>query len=150
MFETLIRPHDVTPAPALQNITEVGEKLKKAELNREEKRLQQIANGKTIYGAKRKRDEEDEEQESVIIDDSLSGKRVKTDEEMDDQTYGQDGEAPRMDASQSTAAAAGSPGLLTKIILSKTMSEVRGHTSYLTFACLLPPTGHPPRPAEAQ
>ncbi|KAJ6494627.1 tRNA methyltransferase complex subunit Cpd1 [Mycena vitilis] len=126
MYETLVRPHDVTHTPVLQSVTEVADKLKKAEGVREIKRLRQIADGQrnheNPHGEKRKRSEETSQQEEIIAadaGDSGSGKRLKTDDGMDDGTPSQDADA---------------------------IPEVRGHTSYLTFATLLPPM--PPAPLE--
>ncbi|KAF8215001.1 tRNA methyltransferase complex GCD14 subunit-domain-containing protein [Mycena galopus ATCC 62051] len=150
MYETLVRPHDVTQVPALQSITEVADKLKKSEGIREIKRLRQIADGQRSHanphGEKRKRNEEEGEQDELPVaeaEDSGSGKRLKTDDEMDG--------APDADVSRSldelstqTARGASTPAPPPKISVSKAIPEVRGHTSYLTFATLLPPT--PPTP----
>ncbi|KAK7048705.1 adenine(58)-N(1)-methyltransferase catalytic subunit TRM61 [Favolaschia claudopus] len=136
MYETLVRPQDVSPIPVLQSINDVADKLKKAEGIREIKRLRQIAagqrhnsnNNNDPHGEKRKRTSSDGEQEVPLAadgEDSGNGKRLKTDDEdmMDD-------------ALEESAAPAATPA---KISLSKTIPEVRGHTSYLTFATLLPP-----------
>ncbi|KAJ6583978.1 tRNA methyltransferase complex GCD14 subunit-domain-containing protein [Mycena vulgaris] len=159
MYETLLRSHDVAQIPVLQSISEVEDKLKKAEEIREIKRLRQIAAGQRSrenpHGEKRKRDEEMNEQEELSLteaEDSGSGKRLRTDDEMDDGTPSsavQDGEVSRsLDESSTPVARAGAsnPAPLAKISVSKATAEVRGHTSYLTFATLLPPM--PPAPPE--
>jgi tRNA (adenine57-N1/adenine58-N1)-methyltransferase len=156
MYETLVRPHDVTHVPALQSITEVADKLKKSEGVREIKRLRQIAAGQRSHenphGEKRKRSEEMNDQEEPPVaeaEDSGSGKRLKTDDEMDDGTPSQDADVSRsLDESSTQSARAGAsiPAPPAKISVSKAIPEVRGHTSYLTFATLLPPM--PPAPPE--
>ncbi|KAJ6585401.1 tRNA methyltransferase complex GCD14 subunit [Mycena capillaripes] len=157
MYETLVRPHDVTHVPLLQSVTEVAEKLKKTEEVKEIKRLRQIAAGQRSrenpHGEKRKRSEEMNEHEEPAVteaEDSGSGKRLKTDDEMDDGTPSQDAadvSRSRDEASTHNARAGASifapPA---KISVSKAIPEVRGHTSYLTFATLLPPM--PPAPPE--
>ncbi|SJL07800.1 related to tRNA (adenine(58)-N(1))-methyltransferase catalytic subunit TRM61 [Armillaria ostoyae] len=119
MYETLLRPHDVSQIPALPSIDDAAEKLKRAELRREEKRLKQIAQGQRT---KRKREGDEEDP------DELEVKRAKTDEVTEEISVKSD-EIP-----QDLAA----PNTNKKFSVSKVMSEVRGHTSYLTFACLLP------------
>ncbi|KAJ7439238.1 tRNA methyltransferase complex GCD14 subunit [Mycena latifolia] len=158
MYETLVRSHDVAQVPVLQSVSEVAEKLKKAEEIREIKRLRQIAAGQRSrenpHGEKRKRDDDmkmDEQGELPLADaeDSGSGKRLKTDDEMGDATAVQDGDVSRsLDDSSTHIVRAGTsnPAPPAKISVSKAAAEVRGHTSYLTFATLLPPM--PPAPPE--
>jgi tRNA (adenine57-N1/adenine58-N1)-methyltransferase catalytic subunit len=151
MYETLIRPHEVNQIPTLLPIGEVSEKLKKAEQKREEKRLRQIANARSNSGGKRKRGDAVDGEAMEGAEDT-GNKRVKTDDEDDtgsqidvevpevNRNHPQSvqtvrlsdttsGEVQPTDAYMSTA---------TKINVSKAMPEVRGHTSYLTFACLVP------------
>ncbi len=149
MYETLVRPHDVAHVPALQSITEIADKLKKAENVREVKRLKQIAAGQRSrenpHGEKRKRSEGVDEQEELPLseaEDTANGKRLKTDDEMDDGTPSQDADFSRsLDEPSTPSARAGAsiPAPSAKISVSKAIPEVRGHTSYLTFATLLPP-----------
>ncbi|KAJ7034016.1 tRNA methyltransferase complex subunit Cpd1 [Mycena alexandri] len=159
MYETLVRSHDVGQVPVLQSITEVADKLKKGEEVREIKRLRQIAGGQRSHqnphGEKRKRDEDSEmnEQEDAPVgeaEDSGSGKRLKTDDDMGTWTPSRDVDVSRNLDDPSThilRAGASIPAAPTaKISVSKATSEVRGHTSYLTFATLLPPM--PPAPLE--
>jgi tRNA (adenine57-N1/adenine58-N1)-methyltransferase len=136
MYETLLRPHEVNQVPVLQTIEDIHEKLKKAEQKREVKRLKQIASSQ--HG-KRKR-EGDADDELEVDGATIGTKRVKTDDE-DASTAQKHPDSqdtvPEMPVSSSTevdVASVASP----KICLSKAMPEVRGHTSYLTFACLLP------------
>ncbi|KAL1676895.1 tRNA methyltransferase complex GCD14 subunit-domain-containing protein [Schizophyllum commune] len=139
MYETLIRPHDVSQPPALQTIGQVGDKLKEAEARREDKRIRQIAEAKAFregkpipessshggksestHGEKRKRDTDTPESET---------KRVKTEGETSAVWAASEG----TNGGQVSA----TPALKTQT-LSKVLNEVRGHTSYLTFASLLP------------
>lgn len=140
MFETLLRPHDVTHVPVLPSIDEATEKLKKAEIKREEKRLRQIATG-----AKRKRDGENVGQQDLTQDpDSTGSKRARIEDE-DSAPRLDESEPPSIDAdpsrdlfmSSQPIPSAVNPALAAKVSVSKALSEVRGHTSYLTFACLL-------------
>ncbi|CCM04913.1 uncharacterized protein FIBRA_07110 [Fibroporia radiculosa] len=148
MYETLSRPHQVDLAPALLPISEVGERLKRAEQRREEKRLRQIANARAAAG-KRKRTGEGEDNDADAA--GIAGKRHKmggdgdlkgSEPEQAPATFDSDPapakseELPSVSASP-PGAVASSPAA-DKIGLSKAFPEVRGHTSYLTFACLLP------------
>lgn len=154
MYETLLRPHEVSQIPKLESVSVVSQRLQAAERKREEKRLKQIANAKSRNAAgdgrsgKRKRDSDGDEE--VAGESSEGGnKRVRTDEE-------EEAEEPRGVALQVDVPPTLSPSPLTtevqngpeesntvtavtRLHVSKALQEVRGHTSYLTFACLLPP-----------
>ncbi|KAG6919263.1 hypothetical protein DXG01_008059 [Tephrocybe rancida] len=156
MYETLLRPVDVSHVPVLQPIGDISEKLKQAERKREDKRLQQIAAGKQTV-SKRKREDGTpvkDHLEQASDADIVAGerKRLKTDEdaapvipeplqemELDPLEETEDGGVA------SALTPSGPPVQISaaKISLSKVMSEVRGHTSYLTFA-LLQPFNPPP------
>jgi tRNA (adenine57-N1/adenine58-N1)-methyltransferase catalytic subunit len=143
MYETLIRPHEVNQIPTPLPIGEVSEKLKKAEQKREEKRLRQIANARTNPSGKRKRG--DAEIVEAAAEDT-GNKRVKTDDEDEagsrtegEKTANRDFAEPIQVSSSSAIQSTTDNYISTsKINLSKAMPEVRGHTSYLTFACLVP------------
>ncbi|KAG6836081.1 hypothetical protein H0H93_011587 [Arthromyces matolae] len=172
MFETLLRPVDVSHVPAPQSITEISAKLKQSERKREEKRLQQIAAGRQQQH-KRKRDDDNtttttttatvkdhQLKESLDGDDAspLDRKRLKTDgdgpdvsvsiileppqEEEMDVDSNEETVDPALPTSKSKSTTplipVGPPPVPSKVSLSKVISEVRGHTSYLTFATLLP------------
>jgi tRNA (adenine57-N1/adenine58-N1)-methyltransferase catalytic subunit len=159
MYETLMRPHETSQISPLKSIREVGDHLKLLAQKREDKRQRQIANSRarnqTAHAkaeasaaalmTKRKRDDGDDD---IPADDGL--KRVKTDEEdvgeVDDGLFVPD-EAPATqgDSFHSLPPQTSSnPGALN---VSKVFPDVRGHTSYLTFACLVPQTLY--SPAEA-
>ena len=162
MYETLLRPHQVDAPPALTSVNAVGEKLKQSEARREEKRLRQIANARA--GAERraaKRKAEDDGPARAEAD----GKRARTDgghERVPPEMQAQDereaveGTETAATATATESAPVGTPVAVvpsttstsapaikeaaeaSKICLSKTFPDVRGHTSYLTFAVLLP------------
>ncbi|KAJ3855561.1 tRNA methyltransferase complex GCD14 subunit [Lentinula lateritia] len=158
MYETLLRPYDIQQTSSLPTIGEISDKLKQSEIRREEKRLKQIASGHR--GKKRKRDGLDGEDAGLLSDEPAGGKRAKTEEEdiidfesqviEDSQKFlpkdvSMDGGLLLVKAEQvledRKRVKIENPSLAQpmKINLSKVMPEVRGHTSYLTFACLLPP-----------
>ncbi|TFK87492.1 tRNA methyltransferase complex GCD14 subunit [Polyporus arcularius HHB13444] len=156
MYETLLRPHQVESTPPLTPISVVSDRLKQSEARREEKRLRQIANARA--GAERRAKRKAEEEAANEKD----GKRIKSDGEGESdpvppEVQAQDERAAtdgmRLDGAADVAAAspirAASSAPVEdatttegsepqKITLSKTFAEVRGHTSYLTFAVLLP------------
>jgi tRNA (adenine57-N1/adenine58-N1)-methyltransferase catalytic subunit len=166
MYETLQRPHDVSQIPALPSVREAAEKLKQSEQRREEKRLRQIAQNKVKFsaagprGSKRKGDgdrdshegsedvslpvtaqEKESDNNSGGVSARGSSKKLKTanfigpdDFAMSDQTY-HDAAHHSMDSPRPISS---SSHLLARTSVSKACPEVRGHTSYLTFAYLLP------------
>ncbi|KIY51559.1 tRNA methyltransferase complex GCD14 subunit [Fistulina hepatica ATCC 64428] len=151
MFETLLRPHEVIQNPVMPTIAQAGEKLKKAEVRREEKRQRQMAASRSArmhdHGAKRKREDTLEQDDDPT--DVANSKRVKVEDEgmadlaaapnnngaitangrnMVEMSVGA-GATSTLESSEPSAA---------KVAVSKVLPEVRGHTSYLTFASLLP------------
>lgn len=144
MYETLQRPLEVTPQAPPQPISAAVARLLAAEERKEERRRLQIANAR---GAKRARGEV-----SPLIEEAPA-KRVKTDDDGDDvampDTEGEligEQEGPGKDVHVQN-------GENTTIeeereVYMKPLQEVRGHTAYLTFACLrpsFPPPGPPPQ-----
>ena len=162
MYEALMHPHQVDAIPELPNIDGISDQLKRAEVRREEKRLKQIAQAQRT--AKRKRGEAVDEGDSNggagsagQGDNQSGGKRAKTEEsEREDAGDAQmlSGSAtPNAGASiaavvSTPTAAAGTQetavqdaneeAVARNISVSKVFPEVRGHTSYLTFAVLAP------------
>jgi len=143
MYETLIRPHEVNQVPTLLPIGEVSEKLKKAEQKREEKRLRQIANARSNPRGKRKRGDAADGQIIEAAEDT-GNKRVKTDDEDEVGSRIETSQSVEMVSLPDTFSPSGEPQPTdpytssTKMNIFKAMPEVRGHTSYLTFACLVP------------
>ncbi|KAH9168994.1 tRNA methyltransferase complex subunit Cpd1 [Lactarius sanguifluus] len=160
MYETLLRPHEVTQAPPLPRIDAVSEKLKCLERVREDKRLRQITASRAHHAEKRKREDslaraepaseiESKRPKTVAGDDGgdadvdVDMNAVEDPREENENKDG-DGLAPTDEVEEvvrtspipaSTPAPAPAPATQ---VLSRHSKEVRGHTSFLTFACLLP------------
>ena len=157
MYETLLRPHEVSQGPRLVQIGTVAEKLKRLERNREDKRQRQIAASRAHRHATEKRKREESDSQDVVDPDTdvhaLEAKKMKT-------TVAQsEGDVPApdvvMDIDEEVEVLEDRPPAVTSAddtppqlslpepapgvqVLSKHSKEVRGHTSFLTFACLLP------------
>jgi len=148
MYETLLRPHEVQQLPPPRPLGQVIDKLKRMELYREEKRQRQIANA-----GKRKRDEDDRmtgmgmgleggtEKRARVATESITSALVVAEES--DERVGSGREvvpppAQPEEATTSAVAVRDQADVLTKLNLSKVSPDVRGHTSYLTFARLVP------------
>src|SRR6266566_3870395 len=149
MYETLLRSHEVSQAPRLVQIGAATEKLKQQERYREDKRQRQIAASRVRRHAMEKREREDDNNViacGVVNQDpdfcEPEAKKAKTsapsDEdapapdvvmEIDEDVLGNQPPPPPSPASAPVTQ-----------VLSKHPKEVRGHTSFLTFACLLPTT----------
>jgi tRNA (adenine57-N1/adenine58-N1)-methyltransferase len=183
MYETLLRPHDVSNPAPLTPIGAIAARLKEAEQRREQKRLLQIANAQARNAEdaalKRKRDDDEpteavseagHERPSTEVDaHAQASKRTRKDpEERDNAREGEVGSgaevqlpsgsaAPRDDAipavkpTTSHAPAQNAKGKanvknkseIGGPVVSKVFAEVRGHTSYLTFASLVPQSSLP-------
>ena len=157
MYETLLRPHEVSQVPAPPSIGAIAEKLKQSERRREEKRQRQIASAARARNAEKRKREEDETRESENASGDLERKRLRLKEKPDvmdvDTTSHPHGSAPDgsmkraptdlLDIAKSTlnqTSEATTPSSVDMQIVSKIVPDVRGHTSYLTFAILLPGT----------
>lgn len=186
MYETLMRPHEVTQIPPLKSVRQVGEDLKDMAVRREERRLRQIASS-AASRAKRKREEAGDDLYVGEVQGDSSLKRAKTGDEGGEtstttagteiRSRDSDNEAG-VNTSESTnlnvatrpeaatdpieysdclAGGQTSPNQMVGSVnvdnptapgsggesgrhlnVSKVFPEVRGHTSYLTFACLVP------------
>ncbi|KAI0248651.1 1-methyladenosine methyltransferase catalytic subunit Gcd14 [Lactifluus subvellereus] len=156
MYETLLRPHEVTQAPRLARIGSAEEKLKQQERNREDKRQRQIAASRARRHASEKRKRQDDSASVAEPADpdcsELEAKKAKTTMQSDDDAtpvpdvaMDMNEEPPENDtpapadaaddATPSLPAPASAPATQ---VLSRHSKEVRGHTSFLTFACLVP------------
>ena len=169
MYETLLRPHEVAQLPPSAPIHAIRNKLQLAEVQKEERRLKQIAASRAKRdgaagisedpttaesGSKRKRGLSNNENMEENGDSSPNLKRVKTQE----MTVGK--HRSSNDIAGSMFSDVGPKGKEKEVSTSppspltvtQPIREVRGHTSYLTFACLLPsifptPTAaRPPHP----
>ncbi|THH31460.1 hypothetical protein EUX98_g2719 [Antrodiella citrinella] len=161
MYETLIRPHQVDVVPSLPTIDTISAQLKQSEARREAKRLRQIANSKQARGEKRKREPKEDPARTdddtgaaamdvdVDVDEEEGSSAKKTKTETDAAVENQSETVIPAASSNSPAPVIDEPQVLsreqspepavpTKISVSKAFPEVRGHTSYLTFALLLP------------
>lgn len=173
MFETLLRPIDVTSTPKPPSIEDATQRLKAAEVKREDKRRRQIqqnrekeardkaskerketgeqGEGPVSTAEKRKQEEEGDEADAEWVD----VKRVKTSDVSEDGGMQVDDSMPTIPVistsqitfpllpSSSTSTSTPAPGWSSsaqnqKVSVSKALPEVRGHTSYLTFATLVP------------
>jgi tRNA (adenine57-N1/adenine58-N1)-methyltransferase catalytic subunit len=181
MYETLLRPHEVSQAPRLARIGSVTEKLKQQERNREAKRQRQIAASRArhrrpqVTTEKRKRQDDDDDNSAGVAEadsdpgcSELEAKKAKTTrttkmlkgdddtcvpdvamdmiEELPEENGQPENEpsAPAILADDPTpppllsTAPTPPPAPAATPVLSRQSKEVRGHTSFLTFACLLP------------
>ena len=158
MFETLTRPHDIYQTGSCLSLPttvgEVGDKLKKAEIRREEKRLKQVAAAKAVWVPKPKDQGEDNDSMQVVKPDALEdastglhAKRKRGDDpsKSDDELVGSSAvDAKRVkteaeiQAEETQQEQAAVDRAKPPMVVSRVLTEVRGHTSYLTFACLVP------------
>ncbi|KAG8711077.1 tRNA (adenine-N(1)-)-methyltransferase catalytic subunit trm61 [Ceratobasidium sp. 395] len=153
--ETLLRPHDVCNTP-MQTVGEVAARLRNVEVRKEERRRKQIETSNR--DKKRKRPEETSEDQLEDV-----AKKAKKEGLSVGEPEAQNGNPPLApvpepdlsggvdDAKSSTKDALKSkrtphhPNAIIPVnssaeryIVSKPFSEIRGHTSYLTFAILAP------------
>jgi len=159
MYETLLRTHEVNQAPRPAHIGHVAERLKQVERNREDKRQRQIAASRARRHTTEKRKREDDDGAGVVVDPDRDGrgfeatKKAKTVAQSDGDTPAPDviidvdeddqqplEVIPAVDGAMPPLPASASAPAPATQVLSKHSKEVRGHTSFLTFACLLPTT----------
>lgn len=199
MYETLLRPYEVSRSPSPLSVQSIRKKLQVAEQTKEERRLHQIAISKaakrqiqndlieppeksqtsfsetapdpigTISNAlKRKHDslelhannndcviadearkltklikleEKEEEKVSIKMEDGGHEETALVDKKNSPVLPGIAGASLEANGSRSGQKKPNKEDVLnstTELILTQSIKEVRGHTSYLTFACLLP------------
>lgn len=151
MYESLLRPQEVAPV-SLPSIETAVDKLRKAETSAEERRIRQIETAK-VRNKKRKRAAEagDEDAESVTPGasappnpkkrkDGLVGGANADEGEVETslQENAEDGTNGDSAAAASPNGGAEAPTNSSALSMAHSFVEVRGHTSYLTFAVLLP------------
>ncbi|KAL4250565.1 tRNA (adenine(58)-N(1))-methyltransferase catalytic subunit TRM61 [Abortiporus biennis] len=162
MYESLIRPHQVETLDSLPSIRVANVQLKESEARREAKRLRQIASAhrdgltsSSSGGGKRKRGDDTtpitdlqqpkaENSTLEVAEDRIPEKRMKTEQEenveiSNSQTPLSKAEDIVIAVDSITPNDSSSSESHQPINVSKAFPEVRGHTSYLTFAVLLPP-----------
>lgn len=166
MYETLLRPHEVHPLPPPRPLSQVVDKLKRMEHYREEKRQRQIAgagkrkreddDGVTVTAMgmamerevsmgtgtgmdggtdKRARVEMTSTSPALILDLEGDGDGEGSRREIVPTA------PPPEDGTMGASAAVAGPSQVqvpAKLNHSKVSPDVRGHTSYLTFARLVP------------
>ncbi|CAE6519978.1 unnamed protein product [Rhizoctonia solani] len=150
MHETLTKPHDICNAP-MQTVEGAASRLRDIETRKEQRRLKQIESA--AQDKKRKRINGNEEEQ-----ENDPSKRVK----VESQVQSVEESLPELNPSASLpnnpssaqpkrgphANATPSASEGERYIVSKPFSEVRGHTSYLTFAILVPSTCDSTQPKE--
>ena len=149
MYETLLRPQEVVPV-TLPPIGQVMQRLKNAEVEAEARRLRQIAKANE---RNKKRKLETEHIVANVGTEAESTRRnphkkPKTDQEVASSEGCEDGElveGPSNEHSQGKVSKPPVTGQSRKTPLpegtfhvTRPFTDVRGHTSYLTFAVLLP------------
>lgn len=160
MYETLLRPHEVSQIPQLQSIGHVSQKLKEAEKRREEKRLRQIANNKarlnttttTTTLTKRKRDDpldNNDNDNDYSTEHDLPPSEAKRVKSSETEAVDKDEMMIKVDDDDDTTTHNRGGSTLpvskqSRISVSNALPDVRGHTSYLTFAVLVPLLSTPP------
>ena len=119
MYETLIRPFDVFQPPTMLPLKSIREKLQVSEQAKEDRRLHQIAQSRAKKDALNAPGSQPSEPHP---------KRKREDEES---------LPPKKSRATPTPST---------MIVTQPIKEVRGHTSYLTFATLLPSNIPEPNP----
>ncbi|KAJ3503964.1 hypothetical protein NLJ89_g8198 [Agrocybe chaxingu] len=165
MYETLLRPIEVFQIPQAVPVSVLSERLKASERKREEKRQRQIrankekaaAEGDVDAPSKRLRKEDETEEVEVEVVEGVE-EAGPMDEDVvlsEEAVVAAVEDEPEPVASSSALPPASSTPPLpstsqlpppTKLNLAKALPEVRGHTSYLTFACLVPVPTHAKTP----
>lgn len=155
MYETLLRTIDVGSYPPLKSVGTVAEKLKDADVKREARRVKQIEESAMRAKEKgRKKAAEMGGQEMDIFGESEHphGQKRKAGEDReangqsntpqeDDSEAGPHTKKPKPDGpSPLTLEMVSEKAVIERASLGKPFPEQRGHTSYLTFAILLPTT----------
>ncbi|KAK7037235.1 tRNA (adenine-N(1)-)-methyltransferase catalytic subunit trm61 [Paramarasmius palmivorus] len=146
-YETLLRPYELSPSLPLPTIFDAANRIKESERKREEKRVMQVNSGHrgALGKQEKKRKLEDGEESDT--------KRAKTEDEDAEGELAASrpvqeesvivSEPLQAEAQGSTTSKNQTRPPRRKVIeggkvLARVMPEVRGHTSYLTFAILLP------------
>ncbi|KAG8921710.1 tRNA (adenine-N(1)-)-methyltransferase catalytic subunit trm61 [Tulasnella sp. 417] len=153
MYETLLRTIDVGSYPPLKSVGTVAEKLKDADVKREARRVKQIEDSAIRAKEKgKKKAGGADEQEMDIVEEAEHphGQKRKAGEDRaengksntalgDDSETGPSTKKPKPDGpSPLTLELVTEKAAQERVSLGKPFPEQRGHTSYLTFAILLP------------
>lgn len=149
MYETLLRPQEVVPV-TVPPIGQVMQRLMNAEVEAEARRLRQIA--KANERNKKRKLETEHIVANVGTETESTGrnphKKPKTDEEVASSDGCEDGELVKGLSNEHSNGKASKPPVTGQsgktplpegtFHVTRPFTEVRGHTSYLTFAVLLP------------
>ncbi|KZV91735.1 tRNA methyltransferase complex GCD14 subunit [Exidia glandulosa HHB12029] len=126
LYEVLLNPLEVSPVPTPLPIAHAVARLQAAEGRKEERRQKQIA--------KAARDREVKEKDGDAV--AAGVKRTHDEAGTPDS---EEGIAPKRARSEQESAHASAPEVdQPEVPFMKPQHEVRGHTSYLTFACIRP------------
>ncbi|GAA6013916.1 hypothetical protein JCM11491_000472 [Sporobolomyces phaffii] len=144
MYETLTRTHDPVPVvPSLKPISSAIDRIKAVEVKKGKRRDMQILEAKRKREDKEKRARE-ESGEAPPRDaqeadgESTNTKRIKVEEEAEEAMEFDEAGEPEEDESASTPTTSHAAAKIDKEFVLKPSPYTRGHTSYLTFAVLLP------------
>ena len=161
MFEVLVRPHEVLqPAPTLISIETISNRLKRQEVKREERRQIQIDLARK-RNARIKAEQEALEAGMEVDTSGAEGKRVRGEEEegeggqpgakrqkrgeasgsahaIEEEHDAADAAVENADVEEETTGASSTWGIQRTDWVTRVVPEVRGHTSYLTFATMYP------------
>ncbi|KAG9127046.1 tRNA (adenine-N(1)-)-methyltransferase catalytic subunit trm61 [Ceratobasidium sp. 392] len=155
MHETLIRPHDVSNTP-MQTVGNVAARLRDTEVRKEERRLKQIETSNRDKKRKRPEEVSDDLPEDATkkaktnnlppgkpgaqIGDPLTTRVPEPDplNALDDAKFSAKDTPKSKRAPHHPNAIIPADSNAERYIVSKPFGEVRGHTSYLTFAILVP------------
>jgi tRNA (adenine57-N1/adenine58-N1)-methyltransferase len=141
MYESLMRPHETQPLTKPLHISEITKQLAEAEKRKETRRIRQMEEAKRRNNAKKRKLEDleseepngatsgAEDQQSLTSQKRLKNSVISGDSALHGPLDTKDEEAvveAEINADDDTQ------------VVSRVSAEVRGHTSYLTFALYLP------------
>lgn len=134
MYEVLVRPHEIVqPIPTVLSVGDVAKRLKKQEIRREERRLLQM-------DAARKRNarmREDKERQEAGLEPLVREYEARSTPR--DSSNGERGEKRRREETELDEEPGEEEWNLAPLgPITRVVQEVRGHTSYLTFATMFP------------
>ncbi|EEB94679.1 hypothetical protein MPER_06468, partial [Moniliophthora perniciosa FA553] len=136
-YETLLRPYELSPSSSLPTIFDAANKIKESERKREDKRIMQVKGDHRGISGKQEKERKRRGRRKLEDGEESDSKRAKT------KVEGMEETEPVIVSEPSAAEYQARPTPRGKVVeggkvLARVMPEVRGHTSYLTFAVLLP------------
>lgn len=172
MCETLVKPHDVCNIP-MQTVEDAAARLRDIEIRKEQRRLKQIETSardkkrKRPYGSAEEESPDSPKRTKVVVESQDKGglackphALLELGDSSLDYSLGflaesdfVDHPVTQLSAQPKPRQAPHHPHVIVSVaseaeryIVSKPFGEVRGHTSYLTFAMLVPSAYHYARP----